>query len=169
MALRNQSNTPMLVDDKIVTPKINRVLDKMKYFCQHVQSGNWKGDTGKAITDVIDICFGGSDLEPLMVTEARKPYSSGGPQVWLVSNTNGTHIAKTLANLSPKTSLFIITSKTFTPQETITNAEMAKVWFLMSAKDASAVAKHFVLLSTNTAKVKEFGADPQNMLEFWTW
>ncbi|GAB1291925.1 Glucose-6-phosphate isomerase [Apodemus speciosus] len=169
VALRNRSNTPIMVDGKDVMPEVNRVLDKMKSFCQRVRSGDWKGYTGKSITDVINIGIGGSDLGPLMVTEALKPYSKGGPRVWFVSNIDGTHIAKTLANLSPESSLFIIASKTFTTQETITNAETAKEWFLEAAKDASAVAKHFVALSTNTAKVKEFGIDPQNMFEFWDW
>uniref|UniRef100_A0A8C5XV79 Glucose-6-phosphate isomerase n=1 Tax=Microcebus murinus TaxID=30608 RepID=A0A8C5XV79_MICMU len=141
VALRNRSNTPIVVDGKDVMPEVNRVLDKMKTFCQG----------------------------PLMVTEALKPYSSGGPRVWFVSNIDGTHIAKTLTNLNPESSLFIIASKTFTTQETITNAETAKEWFLLSAKDPSAVAKHFVALSTNTTKVKEFGIDPQNMFEFWDW
>uniref|UniRef100_A0A8C9JRV5 Glucose-6-phosphate isomerase n=1 Tax=Panthera tigris altaica TaxID=74533 RepID=A0A8C9JRV5_PANTA len=141
VALRNRSNTPILVDGKDVMPEVNRVLEKMKSFCQG----------------------------PLMVTEALKPYSSGGPRVWFVSNIDGTHIAKTLATLNPESSLFIIASKTFTTQETITNAETAKEWFLLSAKDPSAVAKHFVALSTNTTKVKEFGIDPQNMFEFWDW
>ncbi|XP_068847943.1 glucose-6-phosphate isomerase isoform X3 [Capricornis sumatraensis] len=141
VALRNRSNTPILVDGKDVMPEVNRVLEKMKSFCQG----------------------------PLMVTEALKPYSSEGPRVWFVSNIDGTHIAKTLATLNPESSLFIIASKTFTTQETITNAETAKEWFLLSARDPSAVAKHFVALSTNTAKVKEFGIDPQNMFEFWDW
>lgn len=169
VALRNRSNTPIKVDGKDVMPEVNRVLDKMKSFCQRVRSGDWKGYTGKSITDIINIGIGGSDLGPLMVTEALKPYSKGGPRVWFVSNIDGTHIAKTLASLSPETSLFIIASKTFTTQETITNAETAKEWFLEAAKDPSAVAKHFVALSTNTAKVKEFGIDPQNMFEFWDW
>ncbi|XP_031242028.1 glucose-6-phosphate isomerase [Mastomys coucha] len=169
VALRNRSNTPIKVDGKDVMPEVNRVLDKMKSFCQRVRSGDWKGYTSKSITDIINIGIGGSDLGPLMVTEALKPYSKGGPRVWFVSNIDGTHIAKTLANLSPETSLFIIASKTFTTQETITNAETAKEWFLGAAKDPSAVAKHFVALSTNTAKVKEFGIDPQNMFEFWDW
>nr|BAE21866.1 unnamed protein product [Mus musculus] len=169
VALRNRSNTPIKVDGKDVKPEVNRVLDKMKSFCQRVRSGDWKGYTGKSITDIINIGIGGSDLGPLMVTEALKPYSKGGPRVWFVSNIDGTHIAKTLASLSPETSLFIIASKTFTTQETITNAETAKEWFLEAAKDPSAVAKHFVALSTNTAKVKEFGIDPQNMFEFWDW
>nr|BAE22329.1 unnamed protein product [Mus musculus] len=169
VALRNRSNTPIKVDGKDVMPEVNRVLDKMKSFCQRVRSGDWKGYTGKSITDIINIGIGGSDLGPLMVTEALKPYSKGGPRVWFVSNIDGTRIAKTLASLSPETSLFIIASKTFTTQETITNAETAKEWFLEAAKDPSAVAKHFVALSTNTAKVKEFGIDPQNMFEFWDW
>lgn len=169
VALRNRSNRPIMVDGKDVMPEVNKVLDKMKSFCQRVRSGDWKGYTGKAITDIINIGIGGSDLGPLMVTEALKPYSKGGPRVWFVSNIDGTHIAKTLANLNPESSLFIIASKTFTTQETITNAETAKEWFLQAAKDPSAVAKHFVALSTNTAKVKEFGIDPKNMFEFWDW
>uniref|UniRef100_A0A2K5XIH0 Glucose-6-phosphate isomerase n=1 Tax=Mandrillus leucophaeus TaxID=9568 RepID=A0A2K5XIH0_MANLE len=169
VALRNRSNTPILVDGKDVMPEVNKVLDKMKSFCQRVRSGDWKGYTGKTITDVINIGIGGSDLGPLMVTEALKPYSSEGPRVWYVSNIDGTHIAKTLTQLNPESSLFIIASKTFTTQETITNAETAKEWFLQAAKDPSAVAKHFVALSTNTTKVKEFGIDPQNMFEFWDW
>uniref|UniRef100_A0A671EE87 Glucose-6-phosphate isomerase n=1 Tax=Rhinolophus ferrumequinum TaxID=59479 RepID=A0A671EE87_RHIFE len=169
IALRNRSNTPILVDGKDVMPEVNRVLEKMKSFCQQVRSGDWKGYSGKPITDVVNIGIGGSDLGPLMVTEALKPYSSGGPRVWFVSNIDGTHIAKTLAALNPESSLFIIASKTFTTQETITNAETAKEWLLMLAKNPSAVAKHFVALSTNTTKVKEFGIDPQNMFEFWDW
>uniref|UniRef100_A0A2K6BJ77 Glucose-6-phosphate isomerase n=1 Tax=Macaca nemestrina TaxID=9545 RepID=A0A2K6BJ77_MACNE len=165
VALRNRSNTPILVDGKDVMPEVNKVLDKMKSFCQRVRSGY----TGKTFTDVINIGIGGSDLGPLMVTEALKPYSSEGPRVWYVSNIDGTHIAKTLTQLNPESSLFIIASKTFTTQETITNAETAKEWFLQAAKDPSAVAKHFVALSTNTTKVKEFGIDPQNMFEFWDW
>uniref|UniRef100_A0A8C5MTG7 Glucose-6-phosphate isomerase n=1 Tax=Leptobrachium leishanense TaxID=445787 RepID=A0A8C5MTG7_9ANUR len=169
IALRNRSNTPILVDGKDVTPDVNAVLEKMKAFCQKVRSGDWKGYTGKSITDVINIGIGGSDLGPLMVTEALKPYSKGGPRVWFVSNIDGTHVAKTLAELNPETSLFIIASKTFTTQETITNAETAKEWFLNSAKDPSAVAKHFVALSTNAPKVKDFGIDTANMFEFWDW
>lgn len=167
VALRNRSNRSIMMDGKDVMPEVNKVLDKMKSFCQRVRSGDWKGYTGKAITDIINIGIGGSDLGPLMVTEALKPYSKGGPRVWFVSNIDGTHIAKTLANLNPESSLFIIASKTFTTQETITNAETAKEWFLQAAKDPSAVAKHFVALSTNTDKVKEFGIDPKNMFEFW--
>ncbi|XP_013882229.1 glucose-6-phosphate isomerase a [Austrofundulus limnaeus] len=169
IALRNRSNTPILVDGNDVMPEVNRVLDKMKAFCQKVRSGEWKGFSGKSITDVVNIGIGGSDLGPLMVTEALKPYSADGPNVWFVSNIDGTHMAKTLARLNPETTLFIIASKTFTTQETITNAESAKDWFLQTAGDKSAVAKHFVALSTNAVKVKDFGIDTANMFEFWDW
>uniref|UniRef100_A0A671RDX6 Glucose-6-phosphate isomerase n=1 Tax=Sinocyclocheilus anshuiensis TaxID=1608454 RepID=A0A671RDX6_9TELE len=169
VALRNRSNTPINVDGKDVMPEVNQVLEKMKGFCHKVRSGEWKGYTGKSITDVVNVGIGGSDLGPLMVTEALKPYSKGGPRVWFVSNIDGTHVAKTLAELNAETTLFIIASKTFTTQETITNAESAKEWFLQAAKDKSAVAKHFVALSTNGPKVKDFGIDPENMFEFWDW
>ncbi|XP_071317819.1 LOW QUALITY PROTEIN: glucose-6-phosphate isomerase a [Trachinotus anak] len=169
IALRNRSNTPINVDGKDVMPEVNRVLDKMKAFCHRVRSGEWKGFSGKSITDVVNIGIGGSDLGPLMVTEALKPYSAGGPNVWFVSNIDGTHLAKTLAQLNAETTLFIIASKTFTTQETITNAESARDWFLQTANDKSAVAKHFVALSTNAAKVKDFGIDTANMFEFWDW
>uniref|UniRef100_A0AAY4ELJ1 Glucose-6-phosphate isomerase n=1 Tax=Denticeps clupeoides TaxID=299321 RepID=A0AAY4ELJ1_9TELE len=169
VALRNRSNAPISVDGNDVMPEVNKVLQKMKDFCHKVRSGEWKGFTGKAITDVVNVGIGGSDLGPLMVTEALKPYSKGGPRVWFVSNIDGTHIAKTLAELNAETTLFIIASKTFTTQETITNAESAKEWFLQAAKDQSAVAKHFVALSTNAPKVKDFGIDTNNMFEFWDW
>ncbi|XP_071377236.1 glucose-6-phosphate isomerase b isoform X1 [Centroberyx affinis] len=169
VALRNRSNTPIMVGGKDVMPDVNKVLEQMKGFCHRVRSGEWKGFTGKAITDVVNIGIGGSDLGPLMVTEALKPYSKDGPRVWFVSNIDGTHIAKTLAQLNAETTLFIIASKTFTTQETITNAESAKAWFLEHAKDKAAVAKHFVALSTNGPKVKDFGIDTENMFEFWDW
>ncbi|XP_063764335.1 glucose-6-phosphate isomerase a [Eleginops maclovinus] len=169
VALRNRSNTPIQVDGKDVMPEVNRVLDKMKAFCLRVRSGEWKGFSGKNITDVVNIGIGGSDLGPLMVTEALKPYSAGGPKVWFVSNIDGTHMAKTLNQLNAETTLFIIASKTFTTQETITNAESARDWFLKTANDKSAVAKHFVALSTNAVKVKDFGIDTANMFEFWDW
>uniref|UniRef100_A0A8C4GXQ1 Glucose-6-phosphate isomerase n=1 Tax=Dicentrarchus labrax TaxID=13489 RepID=A0A8C4GXQ1_DICLA len=137
VALRNRSNTPTVVDGKDVMPEVNRVLEKMKAFCQRVRSGEWKGFSGKSITDVVNIGIGGSDLGPLMVTEALKPYSAGGPNVWFVSNIDGTHMAKTLAQLNAETTLFIIASKTFTTQETITNAESARDWFLQTANDVS--------------------------------
>ncbi|TWW76107.1 Glucose-6-phosphate isomerase [Takifugu flavidus] len=169
VALRNRSNEPICVDGTDVMPEVNRVLEKMKTFCHRVRSGEWKGFSGKSITDVVNIGIGGSDLGPLMVTEALKPYSAGGPNVWFVSNIDGTHMAKTLAKLDAETTLFIIASKTFTTQETITNAESAKDWFLQTAPDKSAVAKHFVALSTNSAKVRDFGIDTENMFEFWDW
>uniref|UniRef100_A0A670Z638 Glucose-6-phosphate isomerase n=1 Tax=Pseudonaja textilis TaxID=8673 RepID=A0A670Z638_PSETE len=170
IALRNRSNTPILVEGKDVVPEVNQVLEKMKNFCQKVRSGDWKGYTGKAITDVVNIGIGGSDLGPLMVTEALKPYSKGGPRVWFVSNIDGTHMAKTLAVLNPETVLFIIASKTFTTQETITNAETAKEWFLQAAKDVSKGLFYFIALFYNLCpKVKDFGIDTANMFEFWDW
>lgn len=168
VALRNRSNTPVMVDGKDVMPDVNRVLKHMREFTESVQGGSWKGFTGKAITDVVNIGIGGSDLGPLMVTEALKPYRTG-PSVHFVSNIDGTHMAETLKKLNPETTLFIIASKTFTTQETITNAESAKAWLLEAAKEKSAIAKHFVALSTNATKVKEFGIDEKNMFEFWDW
>ncbi|XP_035252259.1 glucose-6-phosphate isomerase b [Anguilla anguilla] len=168
-ALRNRSNTPIHVGGTDVMPEVNRVLEKMKNFCHKVRSGEWKGFTGQAITDVVNVGIGGSDLGPLMVTEALKPYSKGGPRVWFVSNIDGTHMAKTLADLNPESTLFIVASKTFTTQETITNAETAKEWLLQNFQDKSSVAKHFVALSTNAPKVKDFGINTDNMFEFWDW
>ncbi|XP_063605134.1 glucose-6-phosphate isomerase-like, partial [Penaeus indicus] len=168
IALRNRSNAPVMVDGSDVMPAVNAVLAHMKDFCGRVISGEWKGYTGKSITDVVNIGIGGSDLGPLMVTEALKPYAIG-PNVHFVSNIDGTHMAKTLKLLNAETTLFIIASKTFTTQETITNATSAKKWFLDAAKDPSAVAKHFIALSTNGPKVKDFGIDEANMFEFWDW
>ncbi|XP_035213614.1 glucose-6-phosphate isomerase-like isoform X2 [Stegodyphus dumicola] len=169
IALRNRSNTPISVDGKDVMPDVNAVLAHMKEFSDLVRKGEWKGYTGKPIEDVVNIGIGGSDLGPLMVTEALKAYHTTGPNVHFVSNIDGTHLAETLKKLNPETALFIIASKTFTTQETITNAESAKAWFLETAKDQSAVAKHFVALSTNAPKVKEFGIDEKNMFGFWDW
>ncbi|GHT12769.1 glucose-6-phosphate isomerase [Planctomycetales bacterium] len=167
-ALRNRSNKPVLVDGKDVMPQINAVLQKMKTFSERVIGGDWKGYTGKPITDVVNIGIGGSDLGAVMVTEALKPYQKR-LNVHFVSNVDGTHIAETLKNLNPETTLFIIASKTFTTQETMTNAESAKRWFLGHSHNNSAVAKHFVALSTNAKKVAEFGIDTENMFEFWDW
>ncbi|XP_043278501.1 glucose-6-phosphate isomerase [Venturia canescens] len=167
-ALRNRKNSPIMVDGKDVMPDVNAVLAHMKEFTNQVLSKEWKGHTGKAIEDVVNIGIGGSDLGPLMVTEALKPYQVG-PRVHFVSNIDGTHIAETLKKLNPETTLFIIASKTFTTQETITNATSAKHWLLQHLKDDSSVAKHFVALSTNNAKVKEFGIDEKNMFGFWDW
>jgi len=168
IALRNRSNVAIEVDGKDVMPSVNAVLDHMKDFCNRVICGEWKGYTGKKITDVVNIGIGGSDLGPLMVTEALKPYAVG-PKVHFVSNIDGTHMAETLKKLDPESTLFIIASKTFTTQETITNAETAKGWFLSTAKDEGHVAKHFAALSTNAEKVKAFGIDENNMFEFWDW
>ncbi|EDO37039.1 predicted protein [Nematostella vectensis] len=169
IALRNRSNTPILVDGKDVMGDVNAVLTQMRSFTEDVRTGTWKGHTGKAITDVINIGIGGSDLGPLMVTEALQPYGKKGLNVHFVSNIDGTHLAKTLAELNPETSLFIIASKTFTTIETITNATSARKWLLDHLKDKSAVAKHFVALSTNEPKVTEFGISKDNMFAFWDW
>jgi len=168
VALRNRSNVPMLVDGVDVMPEVNKVLEHMKQFCGDVISGDWKGFSGKSITDVVNIGIGGSDLGPLMVTEALKPFKVG-PSVHFVSNIDGTHMAETLKKLDAETTMFVIASKTFTTQETITNANSAKQWFLSFAKDEKFVANHFVALSTNSKLVQEFGIDKNNMFEFWDW
>jgi len=168
VALRNRSNTPILVDDKDVMPEVNAVLSQMKTFSKKVISGAWKGYTGKAITDVVNIGIGGSDLGPLMVTEALKPYKNH-LKLHFVSNVDGTHIAETLKAVDPETTLFIVASKTFTTQETMTNANTAKDWFLASATELGHVAKHFVAVSTNADAVAAFGIDTANMFRFWNW
>lgn len=167
-ALRNRDNTPVYVDGKDVMPEVNAVLDKMQQFSQRIISGDWKGYTGKAITDVVNIGIGGSDLGPFMVTEALRPYKNH-LNMHFVSNVDGTQIAETLKTLNPETTLFLIASKTFTTQETMTNAHSARDWFLAAAKDESQVAKHFVALSTNSEEVAKFGIDTNNMFEFWDW
>ena len=169
IALRNRSNRPIYVDGKDVMPEVNAVLDHMKQCSDCVRSGEWKGYTGKSITDFVNIGIGGSDLGPVMVTEALKPYSKRDLKAHFVSNVDGTHMAETLKALNPETTLFIVASKTFTTQETMTNAHSAKKWLLDAAKDESAVAKHFVALSTNTAEVTKFGIHPDNMFGFWDW
>jgi glucose-6-phosphate isomerase len=168
-ALRNRSNRPIFVDGKDVMPEINQVLAKMRKFSDAVRSGAWKGYTGKAITDVVNIGIGGSDLGPKMVTEALKPYGNPDLRVHFVSNVDSTDLAETLKLLNPETVLFLIASKTFTTQETMTNAQSARAWFLASAKDEAAIARHFVALSTNTDLVARFGIDTKNMFEFWDW
>ena len=168
-ALRNRSGRPVMVDGKDVMPAVKAVLNQMGAFATAVRTGTWRGYTGKAITDVVNIGIGGSDLGPVMVTEALKPYSKRDLGVHFVSNIDGTHIMETLRPLRPETTLFIIASKTFTTQETITNATTAKMWLLGSAGDPSAVARHFVALSTHTQEVSRFGIDPKNMFEFWDW
>lgn len=168
-ALRNRSNTPVMADGKNVMPEVNAVLKQMENFSHRIISGQWKGYTGKAITDIVNIGIGGSDLGPVMVTEALKPYQKPQIRVHFVSNIDGTHIAETLKKVSPETTLFMIASKTFTTQETMTNALSARKWFLDSAKDESLVAKHFVAISTNEKGVKAFGIAPENMFVFWDW
>ena len=168
VALRNRSNTPILVDGKDVMPEVNAVLEKMKTFSEAIISGEWKGYTGKAITDVVNIGIGGSDLGPYMVTAARRPYKNH-LNMHFVSNVDGTHIAEVLKKVNPETTLFLVASKTFTTQETMTNAHRARDWFLKAAGDEKHVAKHFAALSTNAKAVGEFGIDTANMFEFWDW
>ncbi|EEZ6621169.1 glucose-6-phosphate isomerase [Escherichia coli O7] len=168
VALRNRSNTPILVDGKDVMPEVNAVLEKMKTFSEAIISGEWKGYTGKAITDVVNIGIGGSDLGPYMVTEALRPYKNH-LNMHFVSNVDGTHIAEVLKKVNPETTLFLVASKTFTTQETMTNAHSARDWFLKAAGDEKHVAKHFAALSTNAKAVGEFSIDTANMFEFWDW
>ncbi|NME69285.1 glucose-6-phosphate isomerase [Flammeovirga aprica JL-4] len=168
VALRNQSNAPMSVDGEDVMTEVNHVKRQMKEFTNKVVSGEWKGYTGKAITDVVNIGIGGSDLGPYMVTEALKPYKTN-IDIHFVSNVDGTHISETLKGLNPETTLFIIASKTFTTQETMTNANSAREWFLNAAKSENHIMMHFVALSTNEEKVREFGIAPENMFRFWDW
>ena len=169
VALRNRSNTPVSVNGADVMPEVNAVLEQMKTFSENLISGTWKGYTGKRITDIVNIGIGGSDLGPLMVTEALHPYKTPHIRTSFVSNVDGTHIAETLKRLSPETTLFIIASKTFTTQETMTNAHTARKWFLDKANDDSFIKHHFIAISTNTEEVKKFGIDPVNMFRFWDW
>ncbi|MGS3186277.1 glucose-6-phosphate isomerase [Aeromonas taiwanensis] len=167
-ALRNRSDRPIEVDGKDVMPEVNAVLAKMKGFCEKVISGEWKGYTGKPIQHVVNIGIGGSDLGPVMITEALRPYKNH-LEMHFVSNVDGTHIAETLKKIDPETTLFLVASKTFTTQETMTNALTARDWFLGHAGDKAHVAKHFAALSTNGKAVAEFGIDTANMFEFWDW
>ena len=168
-ALRNFSGNPVVLDGKDVMPEVQAVLNKMESFTKRIHSGEWKGYTGKPIRYIVNIGIGGSDLGPVMVTEALKPYWKEGIQPYFVSNVDGTHIAETLKKVTPEETLFLIASKTFTTQETMTNALTARQWFLDSAKDEAFVAKHFAALSTNEKAVTAFGIDPANMFEFWDW
>ncbi len=168
VALRNTPDRPIFMDGKDVMPDVMRVRAQMRSFSDAVRTGSWRGATGQAITDVVNIGIGGSDLGPVMATEALKPYQLPELRVHFVSNVDGTHIAETLKTLRPETSLFIVASKTFTTQETMANAESAKAW-LVEALGPDAVAKHFVALSTNEAAVRAFGINPANMFEFWDW
>lgn len=168
VALRNRSNEPVYVDGKDIMPDVNRVLQQMKTFSEAIISGQWKGYTGKEISDVVNIGIGGSDLGPVMVTEALKAYKTR-LNLHFVSNVDGTHIAETLKKVDPETTLFLIASKTFTTQETMANAHSARNWFLQSGAKEQDVAKHFAALSTNTKGVEQFGIDTKNMFEFWDW
>ena len=168
VALRNRSNTPIIVDGEDVMPAVNAVLAKMESFTNRIVSGEWKGYTGKEITNVVNIGIGGSDLGPYMVSEALAAYKTR-LNMHFVSNVDATHIVETLKDLNPETTLFLIASKTFTTQETMTNALSARDWFLAMAEDKAHVAKHFAALSTNAESVAEFGIDTDNMFEFWDW
>ncbi|MDE1192139.1 MAG: glucose-6-phosphate isomerase [Arachidicoccus sp.] len=168
-ALRNFSGKPVYSEGKDVMPDVHRVQKQMKDFADKIHSGEWKGYNGKKIKYIVNIGIGGSDLGPVMVTEALKAYWKEGIQPYFVSNVDGTHIVETLKNVTPEETLFLIASKTFTTQETMTNAHTARDWFLQTAKDEAQVAKHFVALSTNEKEVKKFGIDPANMFEFWDW
>jgi glucose-6-phosphate isomerase len=169
VALRNRANTPIFVDGVDVMPDVNRVLAKMRTFSEAVRSGAWKGYTGKAVTDVVNIGIGGSDLGPKMVTLALAHYAKRDVHTHFVSNVDGTDLAEVLHLVHPETTLFLIASKTFTTQETMTNALSARAWFLEAVQDEAAIAKHFAAISTNTEKVRAFGIDPENMFEFWDW
>lgn len=168
-ALRNRSNSPVYVNGNDVMPEVNRVLNQMEGFSELVLSGKWKGYAGKPVSDIVNIGIGGSDLGPVMVTEALKPYKISHINAHFVSNIDATHITETLKNLSPETTLFMIASKTFTTQETMTNAHTARKWFLAAAKDEIHIQKHFVAISTNEEAVRDFGIDPAHMFRFWDW
>ena len=168
-ALRNFSGSPVYVDEKDVMPEIQRVLKQMKTFCQSIHNGEHVGYTGKKIKNIVNIGIGGSDLGPVMVTEALKPYWVSGMQVYFVSNVDGTHIAETLKKVNAEETLFLIASKTFTTQETMTNAHTARSWFIEKALEEKHIATHFVALSTNEKEVNAFGISSKNMFEFWDW
>jgi glucose-6-phosphate isomerase len=169
VALRNRPDRPIVVDGKNVMEGVSAVLERMRRFATGVRSGAWKGYTGSRITDVVNIGIGGSDLGPVMVTEALKPYAQRDLRCHFVSNVDPTHLAECLRQVRPESTLFIVASKTFTTQETLANALAARDWFLGSARDRAHVARHFVALSTNAREVQAFGIDPQNMFEFWDW
>lgn len=169
VALRNRSNTPIDVDGRDVMPEVNAVLKQVERFSDSVISGSWRGFTGKAITDIVNIGIGGSDLGPVMVTEALKPYGKPHLKVHFVSNIDGTHVAETFKKVSPETTLFLIVSKTFTTQETMTNAHTARKWFLEAAKNERFVKHHFAAISTNEMEVEKFGIALENMFRFWDW
>ena len=168
-ALRNRSNTPVFLNGKDIMPEVNSVLNQVEEFSNKVVTGHWKGYTGRPVADIVNIGIGGSDLGPVMATEALRPYRRPHIRSHFVSNIDGTHIAETLKDLSPATTLFMIASKTFTTQETMTNAHTARRWFLEAAKDESQIRKHFVAISTNEEAVRQFGIASENMFIFWDW
>lgn len=169
IALRNRSNTPIMEDGENIMPAVNETLDRMQQFCNRIHNGTHKGYSGKPIKTFVNIGIGGSDLGPVMVTEALKPYWIDGVAVHYVSNIDGSHLSEVLNIVDPETTLFLIASKTFTTQETMTNARSARDWFLQYANGSEDVAKHFVALSTNEQGVKDFGIDTENMFGFWDW
>lgn len=168
-ALRNRTNDPVTAGGKDIMPEVNEVLKQMEDFSGKIISGEWKGYTGKVISNIVNIGIGGSDLGPVMVTEALKPYKKPNIELHCVSNIDGAHISETLKKLDPETTLFIISSKTFTTQETMTNARTARKWFLDSAKDEGHIRSHFAAVSTNREEVEKFGIDSANMFRFWEW
>ncbi|MBT8126774.1 MAG: glucose-6-phosphate isomerase [Gammaproteobacteria bacterium] len=169
VALRNRSDNPINIDGEDVMPAVRSVIAHMSEFAGRVRSGDWTGYTGERITDVVNVGIGGSDLGPKMVYEALKPYRHSATKAHFISNIDGAHTEEILEELNPETTLFVVSSKTFTTQETITNANTARSWFLASAGDEAHIAKHFVAVSTNREAVIEFGIDPENMFEFWDW
>ena len=169
VALRNRSNTPIIVDGEDVMPAVNSVLDKMCSFAERVRNGEWKGHTGKPIRNIVNIGIGGSDLGPLMAYEALKSYSDRNLNVHFISNVDATHVAETVRELDPEETMFVVASKTFTTQETMTNAATARKWIVDAMGDESAVARHFVAVSTSASEVSAFGIDEANMFEFWEW
>jgi len=169
VALRNRANTPIYVDGRDVMPQVNAVLEKMRVFSERVSSGQWRGYTGERITDIVNIGIGGSDLGPLMVTECLRPYARQGIAVHFVSNVDGTHISETLKRLRQETTLFLISSKSFSTQETMTNAFTARQWFLEKARDPASISRHFVAISTEVERVEAFGIHRDNMFVFWDW
>jgi len=169
VALRNFSKEPVYSEGKDVMPEVKKVLKQMRTFCDKVHNGEWRGYSGKKIRYIVNIGIGGSDLGPLMVTEALKPYWLEDIEAFFVSNVDGTHMAETLKKVKPERTLFLVASKTFTTQETMTNAHTAREWFLKKAKNEKHVAKHFVALSTNEKEVVKFGIDKENMFQFWDW
>ncbi|QKQ26237.1 glucose-6-phosphate isomerase [Candidatus Reidiella endopervernicosa] len=168
-ALRNRSNRPVMVDGEDVMPQVNAVLEHMRRFSDSVRSGEWRGFSGERITDIVNIGIGGSDLGPVMVCEALKPYHHPELNMHFVSNVDATHVAEVLKKVKPESTLFIIASKTFTTQETLTNSHTARSWFLESGASEADIAKHFVALSTNGEGVSAFGINTDNMFEFWDW